>query len=89
MDRPFQQWVIDIVGPINPSSSLQHKYIIIATNYFTRWSEAKPLRVVNTIQVLHFLETNIITRFGVPESLVFDNASYFYSGELTEFSLEK
>ena len=38
---------------------------------------------------MHFLETNIITRFGVPESLVFYNASYFSSGELTEFALEK
>ena len=45
--------------------------------------------MVNTNQVLHFLETNIITRFGVLETLVFDNASYFSSGELTEFALEK
>ena len=89
VDRHFQQWGIDIVGPINPSSSLQHKYIITTTDYFTRWSEAEPMRVVNTNQVLQFLETNIITRFGVPESLVFDNASYFSSRELTEFALEK
>ena len=79
VDRTFQQWGIDIVGLINPSSSLQHKYIINPTDYFSRWSEAKPLRVVNINQVLHFLETNIITRFGVLESLVFDNASYFSS----------
>ena len=45
--------------------------------------------MVYTNQVLHFLETNIITRFGVPESLVFDNASCFSSGELTKFALEK
>ena len=88
VDRPFQQWGIDIIGPINPSSSLQHKYIITDTNYFTRWSEAEPLRVVNMNQVLHFLEANIITRFEVPETLIFDNASYFSSGELTEFSIE-
>ena len=45
--------------------------------------------MVNTNQVLHFLETNIITRFGVPKSLMFDNASYFSSRELTKFALEK
>ena len=89
VDRPFQKWGIDIVGAINPSSSLQDKYIITATDYFNRWSEFEPLRVVNTNQVLHFLETNIITRFEVPETLVFDNASYFSSGELTKFALEK
>ena len=68
---------------------MQRKYIITATNYFTRWEEATPLRVVNTNQVILFLEFFIITRFGVPNSLVFDNASYFSSVELTQFALEK
>ena len=89
VERPFHQWGIDIVGPINPPSSMQHKYIITATDYFTRWEEAAPLRVVNTNQVILFLESFIITRFGVPNSLVFDNASYFSSVELTQFALDK
>jgi len=89
VERPFQQWGIDIVGPINPPSSMQHKYIITATDYFTQWAEAAPLRVVNTNQVILFLESFIITRFGVLDSLVFDNASYFSSIELAQFSLEK
>ena len=68
---------------------MQHKYIITATDYFTRWVEATPLRVVNTNQVILFLESFIITRFGVSDSLVFDNASYFSLVELTQFALEK
>ena len=28
----FEQWGIDIIGEINPNSSLQHKYILIATD---------------------------------------------------------
>jgi hypothetical protein len=39
--------------------------------------------------VISFLESFIITRFGVPESLVFDNAKYFSSLKLTEYALEK
>ena len=35
------------------------------------------------------MEQHIITRFGVPTTLVFDNATYFSSLKLTEFSLEK
>ena len=88
-ERPFQQWGIDIVGPINPPSSMQHKYIITATDYFTRWAEATPLKVVNTNQVILFLEFFIITRFCIPDSLIFYNASYFSSIELTQFALEK
>ena len=60
VERPFQQWGIDIIGPINPPSSKQHKYIINATDYFTRWVEVAPLRVVNTNQVILFLESFII-----------------------------
>jgi hypothetical protein len=89
IDSPFQQWGLDILGPINPPSSQQHKFIITATDYFTRWSEATALRTVNTIQVIAFLNSNIITHFGIPDCLVFDNASYFSSLEMSKFALEK
>jgi hypothetical protein len=75
IDSPFQQWGLDIIGPINPPSSQQHKYIVTATDYFTRWSEAAALKNVNTSQVIDFLNSHIITRFGIPDCLVFDNAS--------------
>jgi hypothetical protein len=89
VDAPFQQWGLDIIGLINPSSSQQHKYILTATEYFTRWSEAVPLKVVNTNQVVSFLNSHIITRFGIPERLVFYNAFYFSSLDMNVFALEK
>ena len=75
--KPFEQWGIDIIGEINPNSSLQHKYILIATDYFTRWVETISLRKVNKDAVIEFLQENIMTKFGVPILLFFDNASYF------------
>jgi hypothetical protein len=39
--------------------------------------------------VISFLETHIITCFGISESLVFDNASYFSSLDLNVYALEK
>jgi hypothetical protein len=89
IDAPFQQWGLDIIGTINPASVHQHKYILTATNYFTRWSEAMPLRVVNMNQMISFLETHIITHFGIPECLVFNNASYFFSLDMNVYALEK
>jgi hypothetical protein len=77
IEYPFQQWGLYVIGEINPNSSQLHKYIITTTYYFTRWTEAIPLKTINENQVISFLETFIITRFGVPESLVFDNAKYF------------
>ena len=38
---------------------------------------------------MDFLQNHIMTRFGVPISVVFDNASYFSSIILTAFSNER
>lgn len=89
VEEPFQQWGLDVIGPITLSSLVQHKCILTATDYFTIWAEAIPLRVINSNQVVSFLNSNIISRFGLPEVLVFDNASYFNSADLTEFALDK
>ena len=89
VSEPFEQWGIDIIGEINPNSSMQHKYIRTSTNYLTRWVEAIPLRKINEDAVIHFLQEHIMTRFGVPISLVFDNAYYFSSIKLTEFANDK
>ena len=59
------------------------------TYYFTRWSEALPLKVVNTNQVVLFLNSHIITHFRIPECLVCDNVSYFSSWDMNVFALEK
>jgi hypothetical protein len=89
ISRPFEQWGIDVIGEITPNSSKQHKYILTATDYFTRWTEAIPLTHINEKVVIQFLEQQLITRFGLPSVLVFDNAAYFSSIRLTEFSLDK
>ena len=89
ISEPFEQKGIDIIGEINPNYSLQHKYILTATNYFSRWVEAIPLHKVNEDAVMDFLQDHVMTRFGVPISLVFYNAPYFSSIKLTTFANEK
>jgi hypothetical protein len=89
VSRTFEQWGLDIIGEITPSSSKQHGYILTATDYFTKWAEAIPLTHVNEKVVIQFIEQQLITRFGMPFVLVFDNATYFYPTLLIEFSLDK
>jgi hypothetical protein len=89
INTPFQQWGLDIIGRINPASSQQHKYVLTEIDYFTRWSEAIPLRVVNTNQVISFLNSHIITHFGIVKCLFFDDASYFSSLDMNVYALEK
>ena len=40
--KPFEKWGMDFVGPINPPSK-QRSYIIVCTNYLTKWAETKVL----------------------------------------------
>ena len=43
--RPFQQWGLDILGPL-PIGRGQCKFIIVAVDYFTKWTEAEPLATI-------------------------------------------
>lgn len=74
---PFQQWGLGFIGEINPHSSGQHRWILIATDYFTKWIEAIPTRKVDHHVVMKFLTENIFTRFGCPHKLVTNNAAAF------------
>ena len=39
--EPFQKWVFDFVGPFHPPSIGDFQYILVATNYYTKWVEEK------------------------------------------------
>lgn len=38
----FQQWGLEFIGEINPHSSGQQRWILMETNYFTKWDEVVP-----------------------------------------------
>eukprot|EP00253_Pinus_taeda_P005916 PITA_05916 len=42
VSAPFQQWGLDFIGEIHPTSSTQHKWILRAIYYFTKWIEVIP-----------------------------------------------
>lgn len=84
IEHPFQKWGIDFIGAINPPSSIGHKWIITATNYFTRWTEAVALKGTNERTVLSFYD-DIVNRFGVPDSIIYDNALAFIGMKVTNW----
>ena len=71
--RPFSAWGLDLIGVINPPSSKGHKWISAATDYFSKWAEAVPLREATTGAVADFIKSHIIQRFSIPEHIVIDN----------------
>jgi hypothetical protein len=82
---PFQQCGLDFIGEINPSYSGQHKWILIAIDYFTNWIEAIPTRNATDKVIMEFLEGHIFSRFRCPKKLVIDNAQDFKSNSMIDF----
>ena len=70
---PFAQWGLDIVGPFRKAVR-NRKYLLVDTNYFTKWVEAEPLANIRDVDTKRFIWKNIVTRFGVPHVPISDNS---------------
>ena len=42
------------------------KYLLVDTDYFTKWVEDKPLANIKDVDAKKFVWKNIVPRFGVP-----------------------
>ena len=51
---PFAQWGSDIVGPF-PKVVGNKKYLLVGTDYFTKWVEVKPLANIRDVDVKRFV----------------------------------
>ena len=57
----------------------------MAVDYFTKWAEVKALANIRDVDVKKFMWKNIVTRFGVSDSLISDNGLQFTSRVFCEF----
>ena len=55
------------------------KYLLVNTDYFTKWVEMEPLVNIRDVDAKRFVWKNIVTRFGVPHVLISDNGLQFDS----------
>jgi hypothetical protein len=85
VEAPFQQWGLDFIREIHPPYSGQHKWILTAMDYFTKWIEAVPSRQATDSVIIKFLENNILSRFGFPRKIINDNIDSFRSTKLIDF----
>ncbi|KAI5323274.1 hypothetical protein L3X38_032346 [Prunus dulcis] len=83
---PFRGWAMDLIGKIYPASSQQHCFIIVATDYFTKWVEAKPIKTTTSQEIITFIEEQIMQRFGIPESITTDRGSSFISRDMLDMA---
>ncbi|MCO5577076.1 hypothetical protein L7F22_030898 [Adiantum nelumboides] len=87
--RAFAKWRIDFVGPIQPPAYMtQAQYIIVATDYLTKWTEAKATRKNDARTTATFLYENVFTRYGLSIETVSDRETHFLN-EVIEYLLSE
>jgi hypothetical protein len=73
--EPFMKWGINFIGPIKVvGRTIGNQYILVVTDYATKWVEAKVLRTNTVVATTKFLYVNIFIRFGCPFTLVNDQS---------------
>ena len=81
----FYGWGLDFIGQICPPSSKGYRFVFVATDYFTKWTEAVPLKNMTHKEVIEFIIEHIIHRFGIPQTLSTYQGTLFVSKEVREF----
>ena len=78
---PFYTWRLDLVGLVNPTLR-GYIWILMATEYFTKWAEAVPLCKAMGKAIENFIKEYIIVRFGVPHRIISDNGTPFVNSDV-------
>jgi len=79
----MQMVATDIMGPF-PISENGNKYILVASDYFTRWVEAYAIPNQEALTVTRKLIDHIFCCFGLPEQLHLDMGAQFESKVIKE-----
>jgi hypothetical protein len=83
---PFEKWGIDFIGSISPVSSQKKRYIILATDYATKWVEARVTRKNDAQTSASFLFEEVMMRFGHPLELVTDRGTHFLNDVIVDLT---
>ena len=83
---PFEKWEIDYVGEVHPHSSKGMAYIVVATEYLTKWAEAKTVKTNTAAHAATFMYENIISRFGCPKIPISDRGTHFLNEMFQELT---
>jgi hypothetical protein len=82
----FCGWALYFIDQIHLASSKGHQFVIVDTDYFTKWMENVPLKNIMHKEVVHFILEHIVHRFGIPQILTTNQGSLFMSHQVHEFA---
>jgi transposase InsO family protein len=76
-------WGLDIVRPLRKAPR-GFTHLLVAIDKFSMWVEVRPITNLRAEQAVTFF-TDIVHRFGVPNSIITDNGSQFMGRIFLEF----
>jgi transposase InsO family protein len=79
----FTVWGLDLVGPLQKTPG-GYPHLLVAIDKFSKWIEVRPLNSIRSERAVAFF-TNIIHRFGVPNSIITHNGTQFTGRKFLDF----
>jgi hypothetical protein len=83
---PFSGWGLDFIGEIHPSSTKGHRFVLVTTDYFTKWVEVVPLQNMTHRELIDVVMNHIVYRFDIPQTLTTDQGAAFMSCQFKEYA---
>jgi transposase InsO family protein len=75
---PLDRIATDILGPL-PITPRGNKYILVVTDYFTKWVEVFPVPDQTAVTCAQIILNDVICRFGCPLSIHSDQGRNYES----------
>ena len=82
---PLEKVAMDIMGPF-PISDTGNRYILVISDYFTRWVEAYAIPDMTAQVVADKFVSEFITRYGIPDQIHTDQGRDFMSNLFKEMA---
>lgn len=74
---PFEKWGIDYVREVHNHASRELSYIVVATEYLTKWAKTKAVQINTAAQAATFMYEHIISRSRCLKIIVCDRGIHF------------
>ena len=81
--NPMERLATNILGEL-PETENGNKYILVVSDYFTKWTKAFPMSNMEAATVAKIIMEEVVARFGVPNEIHSDQSRQYESKLFSE-----
>lgn len=82
VQRPWQMIATDLLGPYPNSYKKGYTYLLVVSDFFSKYTRLFPLRKATGSNIALILENEIFLKFGVPDTIILDNGPQYISRDM-------